>query len=54
MRWWLFVFYREETIRQILAELFERDIINHMSVIQYLALRSGCSVFTVSLGTWVL
>lgn len=54
MRWWLFVFYREETIWQILVELFERDIINHMNVIQYLALRSGCSSFTVSLGTWVL
>lgn len=43
MRWWLGVFYREETIRQILAELFERDIINHMNVTQYLAFGSGCN-----------
>lgn len=43
MRCWLFVFYREEIIRQILDELFERDIINHMNVMQYLVLNSGCS-----------
>lgn len=39
----MFVFYREEIIRQILDELFERDIINHTNVIQYLVLSSGCS-----------
>lgn len=43
MRWRLFVFYTEETIRQILAELFERDIINHMNVVQCLALSSSRS-----------